>query len=67
MMKAEVKARERERERLLDATLLALKVEERATSPSLDTGEGKETNSPGEPPGGTSPVDMLILRTILDF
>lgn len=45
---------------LEDAALLALKLEEEATSQRLqaplETGKGKEMDSPLEPPEGTGPV-----------
>lgn len=48
-----------------ETRLLALKVEEGATSPGkwapLEAGKDRETDSTLEPPEGTSPADPLIL------
>lgn len=57
--------RDRERLRLEDSTLLALKVEARATSPSLETGKRKETYPPLEPSEGMQSRCSLHFRNHL--
>lgn len=61
----------RARERLVDAMLLVLMMEERLGGQvPLEAGQDKGTESPLEPPGGTQPcfcLDLNPVRLILNF